>query len=93
MDPTVALRIHMKPTADGNELCGILRKALSDCGIWISRLSKENHDFTIHFETPKLEYSACVSLLRRNYNKQSIHLGEVIVTLVSVCGLMWSSFI
>ena len=40
-NPIVALRFHMKPTADRDELCEILRIALLDCGIRISSSSKK----------------------------------------------------
>ena len=93
MNPDVVLRMQMKPTADGDELCEILRKALSDCAIGISSLSMKKRDFTLHFATPEFAYSACVSLLLISDNKQPIPIGAVAVTLVSVCGFSWSSFV
>ena len=88
MNPIAALHVHMKHTADGDELCGIQRKALSDCGIGISSLSKCKRDLTLHLTDPELVYSSCVSLLRGNDNKQPVPLGAVIVTHVSVFGFM-----
>ena len=56
-------------------------------------MSTKKRDFTLHLAAPELEYSACVSLLRKNDNKQPISLGAVAVTLVSVCGFSWFSFV
>ena len=58
MNPRIMLRNHMKPTADSDELCETLRKALSACGIGISYLSKETRDFTLYLATPEAAYSA-----------------------------------
>ena len=77
MNPDVVLRMQMKATADGDELCEILREALSDCGIGISSLSIKKRDFTLHFATLESAYSACVLLLCSNDNKQPIPFGAV----------------
>ena len=93
MNPDVALHMQMKPTADGDELCEILSKALSHCGIGINSLSLKKRDFTLHFATPESAYYACVSLLCNSVKKQPISLEAVPVTLVSVCGFSWSCFV
>ena len=77
----------------GMSLEGTLRKVLSDCGIGISSFSKDKRDFTLHFAALEFVYSACVSFLHSNENKQPIPLSSVTVTLVSVYGFMWSRFV